>query len=75
MDGKTTRTEEFDKDEFLFNAQIGKRFRDVVLRGGLLESTGGVGLDYLTLNDKLTLTFEAFDFSSDRRTHLKAGAE
>ncbi len=73
--GVTTRTEEWDRDGILFNAQIGKRYRDLVLRGGLIESTGGVGIDYLALNDKLKLTFEAFDFGSDRRAHLKAGAE
>ena len=73
--GVTTRTEEWDRDGLLFNAQIAKRYRDVVLRGGLLESTGGVGIDYLTLNDKLKLSFEAFGFGNDRRAHLKAGAE
>jgi phospholipid/cholesterol/gamma-HCH transport system substrate-binding protein len=73
--GVTTRTEEFDKNGLLFNVQIGKRWKDIVLRGGIFESTGGVGLDYLTFNDKLKLSFEAFDFSSDRRTHLKAAAE
>ncbi len=73
--GVTTRTEEWDRDGLLFNAQIAKRYRDVVLRGGLLESTGGVGVDYLSLNDKLKLSFEAFDFGNDRRAHLKAGAE
>lgn len=73
--GVTTRTEEFDRNGLLFNAQIGKRFRNIAVRGGLLESTGGVGIDYYTLNDKLKLTFEAFDFSRDRRAHLKTGAE
>jgi phospholipid/cholesterol/gamma-HCH transport system substrate-binding protein len=73
--GVTTRVEEFDRDGILFNAQIGKRYKDLVLRGGLLESTGGFGIDYLALNDKLKLSFEAFDFGSDRRAHLKAGAE
>ncbi|MFH2077074.1 MAG: MlaD family protein [Pseudomonadota bacterium] len=73
--GPITRTEEWDRDGLLFNAQIAKRYRDVVLRGGLLESTGGVGVDYLTLNDKLKLSFEAFGFGNDRRAHLKAGAE
>jgi phospholipid/cholesterol/gamma-HCH transport system substrate-binding protein len=71
----TVRTEEWDRDGILFNAQIGKRYKDLVLRGGLLESTGGVGIDYLTLNDKLKLSFEAFGFGRDRRAHLKAGAE
>jgi len=73
--GPTTRTEEWDRDGLLFNAQIAKRYRDLVLRGGLIESTGGVGIDYLALNDKLKLSFEAFDFGEDRRAHLKAGAE
>ncbi|MBU2228519.1 MAG: MCE family protein [Proteobacteria bacterium] len=73
--GPTTRTEEWDRDGLLFNAQIGKRYRDLVLRGGLIESTGGIGIDYLALNDKLKLSFEAFDFGEDRRAHLKAGAE
>ncbi|MBN2438023.1 MAG: MCE family protein [Deltaproteobacteria bacterium] len=75
VDGVTTRTEEWDRDGLLFNAQIGKRYRDIVLRGGILESTGGVGIDYFALNDRLKLSFEAFDFGSDRRAHLKAGAE
>jgi phospholipid/cholesterol/gamma-HCH transport system substrate-binding protein len=73
--GVTTRSEEWDRDGILFNAQIGKRYKDLVLRGGLLESTGGVGIDYMTLNDKLKLSFEAFGFGRDRRAHLKAGAE
>jgi phospholipid/cholesterol/gamma-HCH transport system substrate-binding protein len=73
--GITTRTEEWDRDGILFNAQIGKRYKDLVLRGGLLESTGGVGIDYMALNDKLKLSFEAFGFGRDRRAHLKAGAE
>ena len=73
--GPITRTEEWDRDGLLFNAQIGKRYRDLVLRGGLIESTGGIGIDYLALNDKLKLSFEAFDFGEDRRAHLKAGAE
>ncbi len=75
VNGVTTRQEEFDKSGFLFDLQIGKRFKDLVLRGGLFESSGGAGLDYMMLNDKLKLTFEAFDFAQDRRAHLKAMAE
>jgi phospholipid/cholesterol/gamma-HCH transport system substrate-binding protein len=73
--GVMTKTEEWDKNGLLFNAQIGKRFRNVVLRGGILESTGGVGVDYMALNDRLKLTFEAFDFSSSRNAHLKGYAD
>ncbi|MEN6465545.1 MAG: MlaD family protein [Syntrophaceae bacterium] len=71
----TTTTEQFERDKFLFNAQIGKRFRDLAFRGGVMESTGGVGLDYYAFNDRLKLTFEAFDFDPDRRAHLKGYAE
>lgn len=72
----TTKTIEYNKDKLLLSAQIGKRFKDIVLRGGVLENTGGVGMDYYALNDKLQLTFEAFDFgASGRRPHLKGYAE
>ena len=73
--GITTRTEKWERDELLFTAQIGKRFKNLALRGGIFESTGGAGVDYFAFNDKLQLTFEAFDFDSDRNAHLKAYAE
>lgn len=73
--GITTHTEIADKQDLLFNAQIGKRFKNVALRGGLFESTGGIGIDYLSFNDNLKFTVEAFDFSDERRAHLKAAAE
>ena len=73
--GVTTKREKWEKDELLFTAQIGKRFKDIAFRGGIFESTGGVGVDYFALDDRLQLTFEAFDFDSDRNAHLKAYAE
>ncbi|MEA3470718.1 MAG: MlaD family protein, partial [Thermodesulfobacteriota bacterium] len=75
IDGTTSRIEEWDRNELLFNAEIAKRYKDVVIRGGLLESTGGVGIDYFAFNDDLRLTFEAFDFDSERNPHLKFYAE
>ena len=73
--GVTTRYEEYDKSGLLINAQIGKRFKDVTLRGGFFESTGGVGLDYFAFDDRLKCTFEAFDFDDDRNAHLKMYAD
>jgi len=73
--GTTVRTEEWDRSGLLFNLQIGKRYRDLAFRGGILESTGGFGIDYFALNDKLKLSFEAFDFTTDRPAHLKTGVE
>ncbi|MBW2630829.1 MAG: MCE family protein [Deltaproteobacteria bacterium] len=73
--GETTRTEKWERDELLFTAQIGKRFKDIALRGGIFESTGGVGIDYFAFDDNLQLTFEAFDFDNNKNAHLKAYAE
>lgn len=73
--GITTRTEEWERDGVLFNLEIAKRWKDVVLRGGLLESTGGLGIDYFAFDDNLMFTFEAFDFDADRDPHLKAFVE
>ena len=74
-DGTSRKETEWDRNKLLFNAEIAKRYKDVVLRGGLLESTGGAGIDYFAYNDNLKLTFEAFDFDADRDPHLKIFGE
>ena len=73
--GTTTQIEEFDKYGILFNAMIGKRFRDFAVRGGIMESTGGAGLDLFLFKDRLKLSLDAFDFATDRNAHLKTGGE
>ncbi|WP_461210313.1 MlaD family protein [Desulfocurvus sp. DL9XJH121] len=65
--------EETKRDGLKFNAQIAKRWDDLVLRGGIFESTGGVGADYYFWDDRLQAYFEAFDFDQDDPAHLKAG--
>jgi phospholipid/cholesterol/gamma-HCH transport system substrate-binding protein len=67
--------EKTERDRLKFSAQIAKRWRDLVLRGGIIESSGGFGLDYYLMDDRVQLLFEAFDFNSDDRAHLKAGAK
>lgn len=62
----TTETQDFNK--IRFSAELGKKFKDFTVRGGLIESTGGFGIDYT--RGPLALQFEAFDFSADR-PHLK----
>ena len=73
--GNKTTIEEYDKNGLLFNAMIGKRYKDIALRGGVMESTGGMGMDVFLFKDKFKLTFEAFDFAQDRNAHLKASGE
>lgn len=60
-------------------AQIGKRYGNAVIRGGIMESTLGVGADYYFYNDKLKLTTNAYDFNEyndirDSYFHLNIGA-
>lgn len=76
-DGKTTneRIIETEMDGIKFSAQIAKRYYDFCLRGGLFESTGGIGLDYYLFDDSLILSMEAFDFDPDRNAHLKFKAD
>lgn len=71
----TVETEKRTSDPtgFRFSAQLAKRFYDFTLRGGIIESSGGIGLDY---NKGLFgLQFSAFGFDSDfDRPRLKASA-
>ncbi len=53
------------KSKTKFTAFFAKNFYDFTLRGGLIEDTGGVGLDFKTLpNRRLTASVEAYDFST-----------
>lgn len=68
----TTDRNFVEKDKFLVSAQLAKGFYDFTLRGGLIESRGGVGLDYQ--KGPFRAEFSAFDFRTDngQRPHLKA---
>ncbi len=60
------------RDRLKFSAQVGKRFSLLTLRGGILESTGGVGADLDLWKDRVRLTAEAFDFGREGAPpHLK----
>lgn len=59
----TTKTRSKVLDGFKFSAQFVKKFHDFSIRGGLIESSGGVGLDWD--RGPVGLTVQAFDFKSD----------
>jgi phospholipid/cholesterol/gamma-HCH transport system substrate-binding protein len=68
----TTIVEEKYSDKLKFTALIAKRFFGFTAKGGVIESTGGVGLDYELLKDRLSVGAEIFDFSrKDLPPHLK----
>jgi phospholipid/cholesterol/gamma-HCH transport system substrate-binding protein len=60
-------------DKLKWSALIARRFSGVTLKGGVMESTGGLGLEYELLKNRLTLGLDAFDFSreEDLPPHLK----
>ena len=42
----TTETATVSRNKFRFSAQLAKQFYDFTVRGGIIESRGGVGFDY-----------------------------
>ncbi len=67
------REEKTQKDRIKFSAQLAKRWNNFILRGGLIESTGGFGMDYFLWDERIKLYTEFFDLGADR-PHLKSGA-
>jgi phospholipid/cholesterol/gamma-HCH transport system substrate-binding protein len=74
--GNQQLTERFveSDDSFLFGLQYGRRFGFMTLRGGLIESTAGGGLDLHLLRDRLTLSADVFRFNDDSLPRVRAAA-
>jgi phospholipid/cholesterol/gamma-HCH transport system substrate-binding protein len=60
-ESRTTTT-----DDLKFSLYFAKRFHFLVGRLGIIESTGGAGLDVMLFNDALRLAVDAFAFGEDR---------
>ncbi|CAA6806785.1 MAG: Phospholipid/cholesterol/gamma-HCH transport system substrate-binding protein, partial [uncultured Campylobacterales bacterium] len=60
-----------DEGKFLISAQMAKRYKDYRLRAGLIKSTGGLGIDYYSFNDKLQSSIQAYDFNSQNDLRSK----
>ncbi len=54
-----------NKDTYRFNVQVGRVIQDWTFRGGLIESTGGFGVDYQFKRISTTLSAEIFDYRDD----------
>ncbi len=59
----TVRTTVEEPKDFVFNGQLAYRVGPVFLRGGVLESEGGGGIDWYNKDGRMKLSLEAFDFS------------
>lgn len=52
-------------DEFKFSIQFAKRFYWLGLRFGIIEGTGGLGMNWYFLNDDLEFRFDVFQFGKN----------
>jgi len=67
-----TTTGEQYVDKLLLSAQLGYRFKDTILRAGLIESRGGAAIEQTFKADSFRLAGEVWDFSrTDYRGHVK----
>lgn len=64
-----------DKSDFKFNFQIGRRIQRFGLRAGLIESTGGVGVDYFMPDWGIRTGMELFDYQKDAGPNLRLMTE
>ena len=71
----TVEERKIDESQFKFNLQIGKRFNRFAFRGGLIETTGGVGFDYLMPDYGFTAGVEAFDYQEKFGPNVRAFTE
>ncbi len=46
------------------SGQYGKRFGDILMRAGVIESTGGIGVDYFANNNRFKASLDLFDFNA-----------
>jgi phospholipid/cholesterol/gamma-HCH transport system substrate-binding protein len=73
--GSTVVTETYE-DKFKFSIEFAKRWSNLALRLGLIESTGGVGADYFAFDDRIKFSVDSWNFNSKEpgnlNTHVKA---
>lgn len=66
---------EVRKNAIKFNAMIGRRLGNWAFRAGLIETTGGIGIDYHIPNHNLLFTGEAFDYQEEIGPYVRLSAE
>ncbi len=59
-------------NQLKINAEIAKRISYFTFRGGIIESSGGIGVDIDSPNDEAQLSLEMFNFNEKPYPELKA---
>ncbi len=73
-DGTTMIRTVTTRQAISINAQGGLFVGHLGIRGGLTESTAGVGIDYSLAKDRIKFTVDGYDFGRDDQPHLKIGS-
>ena len=63
------------KDSFRFNFQLGRQVHNWVFRGGLIETTGGLGVDYQLRDWGSKYSLDVFDYRDDIGPNLRFSVE
>jgi phospholipid/cholesterol/gamma-HCH transport system substrate-binding protein len=75
--GVTTVTETY-KDKLKFSIEFAKRWGNLAIRMGIMESEGGAGADWYTFDDRVKFSVDSWNFNSkephNERAHVKATA-
>tara|TARA_Y100000780_G_C13696127_1_gene423461 strand:- start:212417 stop:213790 length:1374 start_codon:yes stop_codon:yes gene_type:complete len=63
------------KDSFRFNFQLGRQVHNWVFRGGLIETTGGIGVDYQLRDWGSKFSLDVFDYRDDIGPNIRFSTE
>jgi phospholipid/cholesterol/gamma-HCH transport system substrate-binding protein len=73
-----TSINETYKDKLKFSLEFAKRWGNLAVRMGILESEGGIGGDFFAFDDRVKFSLDAWNFNSKEpnnlNTHMKATA-
>jgi phospholipid/cholesterol/gamma-HCH transport system substrate-binding protein len=69
--GTTVTTQSYEK-KLKYSLEFAKRFGNFAFRMGLIESTGGAGVDYFQLDDRIKFSFDVWNTNSDEPNNTKA---
>jgi phospholipid/cholesterol/gamma-HCH transport system substrate-binding protein len=74
----TTTTSETYEDKLRFSVEFAKRWGNLAIRLGLIESKGGIGGDFFAFDDRIKFSLDAWNFNSTEpkndNAHMKATA-
>ncbi|MCK5073691.1 MAG: MCE family protein [Bacteriovoracaceae bacterium] len=64
-------TKNQEKNSYRFNVQLGRKIHNWVFRGGLIESTGGIGVDYEFSGKRYVIGGEVYDYDENDGVNVR----